>query len=185
MFSHESLPSMPFPVRIVTTAVLAAALSVAAPVYAVQPAPLDTQIARLVGLLGDSYTEADPKSALVQTLDLPHGRTLKLAAITISHYGGGTNYRQYLALFEQDRDDRGPREHFTLLDVMQVGAKGWRMVRELNAEARLDAHTGKVQLRLPVLVNTPSDVLHSPSRKASVQLEFDRELREVNAEAAP
>lgn len=175
---------MPFPARFVTTTVLAAALFAAAPAHAVQPAPLDTQIARLVGLLGDSYAEADPKSALVQTLGLPHGRTLTLAAITISHYDGGTNHRQYLALFEQDRDDSGPREHFTLLDVMQVGAKGWRMVRELKAEVRVDEQSGKIRLRLPVLVNTPSDALHSPSGKGSVQLEFGRELREVDAEAA-
>lgn len=163
---------------------MACAACLAVPAYAVQPAPLATQLERLTGLLGDSHAEADPRSALVQTLSLPQRGTLALAAITLSGYGGGTNHRQYLALFEQGRDEQGLREHFTLLDVMQVGAKGWRMVRELKAEVRVDEHTGKVHLRLPVLVNTPSDALHSPSRKATVQLEFDRELREVKVEGA-
>ena len=173
---------MPYPVRFVATTILAAASSAVAPVHAVQPAPLDTQVERLVGLLGDSHAEADPKSALVQTIGLPQGRTLKLVAVTLSHYGGGTNHRQYLALFEQERDEKGLRGHHTLLDVMQVGAKGWRMVRELKAEARVDGQTGKVHLRLPVLVNAPSEALHAPIRKATIQLEFDRELRELAAE---
>lgn len=168
--------------RSLPAALLACAACLAVPAHAVQPAPLDIQVERLVGLLGDSHAEADPKSALVQTIGLPQGRTLKLVAVTISHYGGGTNHRQYLALFEQERDDGGLREHHTLLDVMQVGAKGWRMVRELKAEARVDGQTGKVHLRLPVLVNAPSDALHAPSRKATIQLEFDRELRELAAE---
>lgn len=170
--------------RFLPAAILACAACLAAPVHAVQPTRLDAQLERLIGLLGDSYATAEPRSALVQAISLPDGRALTLAAVTISHYGGGTNHRQYLALFEQDRDEKGPREHFTLLDVMQVGAKGSRMIRELKADARLDARTGKIHLRIPALANTPADALHAPSRPTAIALEYDRELREVTAEGA-
>jgi len=173
---------MPFR-RFLNPLVLACAACLAAPAHAVEPTPLEAQIKRLAGLLGDSHATAYPESAMVQTVSLPQGRTLAVAVFTIESFGGGNNHRQYLALFEQDRNEQGPLDHFSMLDVMLIGAKGWRAIPALKVDSRVDENTGKVLLAIPAMVNTPSDALNFPSRKATILLEFDRELRELKGEA--
>lgn len=175
---------MPFR-RFLNPLVLAGAACLAAPAHAVEPTPLDAQIKRLAGLLGDSYATAHPEGAMVQTLNLPQGRTLAVAVFTIESFGGGNNHRQYLALFEQDRNEQGPLDHFSMLDVMLIGAKGWRAVPALKVESRVDEKTGKVVLAIPAMANLPNDALNFPSRKTTIRLELDRELRELKGEAAP
>jgi hypothetical protein len=172
---------MPFR-RSLSTLVLACAAGVALPAHAVEATPLDAQIKRLAGLLGDSYARAYPDSAMVQTLSLPQGRTLAVAVFTIESFGGGNNHRQYLARFEQDRNEAGPIDHFALLDVMLIGAKGWRAIPALKVESRVDAKTGKVLLAIPAMANTENDALNFPSRKTTIRLELDRELRELKGE---
>ena len=176
---------MPFLTRLIPAMLVASALCAASPAQAVQPAPLGLQLERLAGLLGDSHATAAPERAMLQAVNLPNGRALTLAVLALSSYGGGTNHRQYLAVFEQDRDERGPRGHFTLQDVILIGEKGWRAVRELKAKARADDQTGHVHLLLPALVNVPGDALHTPSKPQQIHLVLGRELREVAREAAP
>lgn len=173
---------MPFR-RSMSTLVLACSVFLAAPANAVEPTPLEAQIKRLAGLLGDTYARAYPESAMVQTLSLPQGRTLAVAVFTIESFGGGNNHRQYLALFEQDRNEAGPLEHFSMLDVMLIGAKGWRAIPALKVESRVEEKTGKLLLAIPALANQPQDALNFPSRNTTIRLEFDRDLRELKGEA--
>jgi hypothetical protein len=177
---------MPFPVPFRSTAlVLACAFCMAGPARAAPPPQLEPQIERLVALLGDSYARGYPKTTMVQAVGLPDGRKLALAIFTIEAYGGGNNHRQYIAVFEDEVDESGPRNHFTLLDVMQIGGKGWRAVPELRAEVQAEDETGPVRFAIPALVNTPGDALNFPSRKSIIRLVFDRRLLEVPAEVAP
>ena len=159
------------------------AACLAVPAHAVEPTPLDAQIKRLAGLLGDSYATAYPESAMVQTLSLPQGRTLAVAVFTIESFGGGNNHRQYLAVFEQERNEAGPMEHFSMLDVVLIGAKGWRAIPALKVDSRVDEQSGKVLLAIPALANLPSDALNFPSRTTTIRLELDRDLRELKGEA--
>lgn len=165
---------MPFPTRSLCTTVLAAALLAALPARAVQPTPLEAQLARLAGLLGDSYATVYPAATQLQKLSGPHGQKLVLALFTIEAYGGGNNHRQYLALFEEEVDDSGPRGHVMLRGVTQVGAKGWRAVHKLQAEARFYQASGTARFVVPALVNTPSDAASFPSRPAAIRLVLDR-----------
>lgn len=171
--------------RLLPTAVLACAASLALPVHAVQPTPLDAQLKRLAGLLGDSYATAYPEATQVQNVSGPDGQKLVLALFTIEAFGGGNNHRQYLAVFEEEVDESGPRGHLMLHGVTQVGAKGWRAVPKLQAEARFDRQSGKTHFVLPALANDAADAPNFPSRKTSIHLLLDRGLGEVGAEATP
>ncbi len=177
---------MPHFFRFLPSAVLACALGAAMPAYAVEASQLDAQLKRLAGLLGDSYATAYPELAQVQTIEGPHGRKLAIALFTIESYGGGNNHRQHLAVFEEENDESGPRNHFMLRDVVLIGAKGWRAIRELKAQARVDEAAGKTTLLIPALANMPTDALNFPSRKTTITLEIGRngrDLQEYNREA--
>lgn len=168
--------------RLVPAAVLACALGAAAPASAVEATPLDAQLKRLAGLLGDSYASAYPEAARIQQVPRPDGGRLAVALFTIEAYGGGNNHRQYLAVFEEEIDESGPRGHFMLLGVAQVGAKGWRAVRDLKVDAGFDA-AGRTLLAIPAFANMPSDALNFPSRATTIHLVLDRAgLAEVQVE---
>ncbi len=172
--------------RLLPAAVLACTACLAMPAQAVQPMPLEAQLKRLAGLLGDSYATPYPEQAQLQSFSGPHGEKLVLALFTIEAYGGGNNHRQYLAVFEDEADESGPRGHHMLRGVTQVGAKGWRAVRTLQAEARFDKESGTAQFLVPAIVNTPSDAANFPSKPASIRLLLDRSgLAEVPARSAP
>ncbi|RZA32539.1 MAG: hypothetical protein EOP92_25500 [Lysobacteraceae bacterium] len=170
--------------RLLPTASLAGACL--APAHAVEPALLDAQLKRLAALLGDSYATAYPERAQVQTFSRPAGQNLSLALFTIEAYGGGNNHRQYLAVFEEDVDETGRRGHFMLRGVTQVGAKGWRAVPVMQAEARFDEASGTAHFVVPALVNAPGDAANFPSKKVDIRLVLDRSgLSEVQSRVAP
>lgn len=171
---------MPFRLRSHAGALaLACTVCLAVPGHAAPPPLMAPQIERLVALLGDSYAKGYPQAAMVQAVSLPDGRKLAVAVFTIEAYGGGNNHRQYLALFEDEADESGPRDHYLLLDVMQIGAKGWRAIPQLQVETRVDASSGKLQFLIPALANLPGDALNFPSKKTLIRLTFDRRLTEV------
>lgn len=170
--------------RLLSTAFLASAACLAAPAHAVQPA-LETQLERLAGLLGDSHATAYPQAAQVQKLSGAYGQQLVLALFTIEAYGGGNNHRQYMAVFEEEIDESGPRGHLMLRGVTQVGAKGWRAVTKLQAEARVEGQSGRTRILVPAFANTAGDAANFPSRKTTIHLLLDRNLGEVQAEVAP
>ncbi len=164
---------------------LACALCMAGSANAAPPPQLEAQVARLAALLGDSYSKSVPGSAQVQAVSLPDGRKLAVAVFTIEAYGGGNNHRQYLAVFQEEIDESGPRNHYTLLDVMLVGAKGWQAIHELKVEVELDEQSGTVRFAIPALVNVPGDALNFPSKKTMIHLAFGGRLLEVQPGAAP
>lgn len=165
---------MPHFLRFLPATVLACALGAAMSAHAVEATPLDAKLKRLAGLLGDSYATAYPELAQVQTIEGPNKRKFAVALFSIESYGGGNNHRQYLAVFEDEEDESGPRKHFMLRDVVLVGAKGWRAIRELKVETQVDEASGKTALLIPALVNQPNDSANAPSGRATIKLELGR-----------
>lgn len=143
---------------------------------AAPPAPpraLAEQVGRLVELLRDSHATGYPDATLTQTLKLGPDRELVAAVFTIEAFGGGNNHTQFLALFEHETGATAKQEHYSLVDVLPIGGKGWRAVHKLELTAQHDAGSGRTTLALPALERKPEDAANFPSKPVTVKLVLD------------
>lgn len=143
------------------------------------PKPLLAQLERLVELLRDSYATGYPEATMVQMVSPSKDRKLALAVFTIEAFGGGNNHQQFFAVFEHELDKAGRREHYTLVDVMPIGAKGWRAIMELKAKMVTSEGSREVQFLIPALEVGPGDALNFPSRESTIKLVLDKRLTEI------
>ena len=109
-----------------------ASLSVAAG-PAKPPKPLLAQIQRLGELLRDSHAVLYPEATQVQFVSPRKGEEMALTMLTVEGFGGGNSHVQYLAAFSTEISDQG-KPHYSLIDVVQIAGKGWRIHVEVPAE---------------------------------------------------
>ena len=156
---------------------LAAMLFLACTLANAQPAPPETkpvqeQVARLMELLRDSYAIGDPEATQLQTLKVGD-RSLTLAVFMVEGFSGGNNYTQYLALFSADESEAGA-VYQRLVDVMPIGAGGWRAVQMLAAKAVNEPTQVPLLIDLPVMENSAGDAVNFPSRPGVIHLSLQR-----------
>ncbi len=154
-------------------------LVAAAPAAAAPPKLLTAQVERLVELLRDSYATGYPEATMVQMASPSKDRHLALAVFTIEAFGGGNNHQQFFAVFEHEVDKAGKREHYTLVDVMPIGGKGWRAIMELKAKVTKSKNGGEIQILIPALDVGPGDAPNFPSQKSTIQLVLGERLTEI------
>lgn len=156
---------------------LAAMLFLACALANAQPAPPETkpvheQVARLMELLRDSYAIGDPEATQLQTLKVGD-RSLTLAVFMVEGFSGGNNYTQYLALFSAEESEAGA-VYQRLVDVMPIGAGGWRVVQMLAAKAVSEPTQASLLIDLPVMENRTVDAVNFPSRPGVIHLSLQR-----------
>jgi hypothetical protein len=164
------------PAALLLCLTLAASTAHAAPPA---PKPLVAQVERLVELLRDSYATGYPEATMVQMVSPAKGRKLALAVFTIEAFGGGNNHQQFFAVFEHELDKAEKREHYTLIDVMPIGGKGWRAIMDLKAKTQTSKNSREIQFLIPALEVGPDDAPNFPSRKATIKLVLGDRLTEV------
>lgn len=155
--------------RLVGWLTLASTLAIAAPAYSNAPKPLLMQVQRLVQLLRDTRAEGYPEATLFQLLKSPAGDEIALVVFTIEGFGGGNNHTQYLAAFTPETDGQG-KQHFTLIDVMRIGGKGWRAVHKLDARTTQGDKAGEMTIAIDALEGSDSDAPNFPSKKTTINL---------------
>ncbi|MGX9217894.1 hypothetical protein ACWV27_05755 [Massilia varians] len=168
--------------KLLRTAALLLSLTLAGvPAHAATPVPkpLLAQVARLVELLRDNYATGYPEATMVQMVSPSQDRKLALAVFTIEAYGGGNNHQQFFAVFEHELDKAGHGEHYTLVEVMSIGAKGWRAIMELKAKVVTGTDSQEVQFLIPAREVGPGDALNFPSRESTIKLVLNKRLTEI------
>lgn len=152
---------------LVATLLLTCALGNAQPA-APEAKSVQEQVVHLVELLRDSYATGYPEATQVQTLKVGD-RSLTLAVFTIEGFNGGNNYTQYLALFSADVSEAGA-VYQRLVDVMPIGAGGWRAVQPLAAKVVSEPAQVPLLIDLPGMENTAGDAVNFPSRPNVIHL---------------
>ncbi|MCC6075212.1 hypothetical protein ACFPTX_01160 [Pseudomonas sp. GCM10022188] len=147
---------------------LATTLAVATP-KSPTPPPLQAQVQRLVELLRDPYAMGYPEATIFQTIDLDPTQKIALVIFTIEGFGGGNNHTQYLAAFNIQSNEQGT-DHYSMIDVIPVGGKGWRGIENLNAKFRRDDTSGEVVFKISALEVTGEDALNFPSKKIKINI---------------
>ena len=89
---------------------------------------------------------------------------LVLAIFTIEGFGGGNSHTQYLAAFDNDREQKGI-PYYTLIDVMPIAGKGWRGVTTLDARVVQAAKGNDLAIDIDALEVAGDDAPNFPSRK--------------------
>lgn len=140
------------------------------PAQAQAPAPkaLALQVERLVALLGDGYAVGQPAATMSQSLTLADKHPVVLAVFIVEAYQGGNNFRQYLAAFTPEHTDGKP--YYSLMDVIPIGAGGWRSLDKLEAKVTGQSKFGGSLLSLPALENLSDDAVNFPSKKTHIHL---------------
>ncbi|MCP1645303.1 hypothetical protein [Pseudomonas citronellolis] len=136
------------------------------------PKSLEEQVGRLVELIRDSYATGYPEAAQVQTLKTGKDRQVTLAVFIIEGFGLGNNYSQYLAAFSSDANEEG-KVHYSLLDVIKIGAGGWRSIEKLDAKLISNLANEQVLIDIPVMENTSGDATNFPSRAGVIHLSLE------------
>ncbi|HEY0290343.1 MAG TPA: hypothetical protein VGC62_25610 [Pseudomonas sp.] len=131
--------------------------------------PLEEQVSRLVALIKDSYATGHPELAEVQTLRTGKNSQVTLTVFNIEAFGMGNNYRQYLAAFSPDTNEKN-EVHYSLLDVIQIGGDGWRAIEGLDAKLVRDPTGKQILIDIPVMVNIPGDSVNAPSSAEVIHL---------------
>lgn len=132
------------------------------------PKPLVTQIEKLVALLGDGYAVGYPAASMSQSLTLADQHPVVLAVFTVEGYKGGNNFRQFLAAFSPEQAEG--KTHYSLVDVIPIGAGGWRSLDKLEAKVTGQSKFGGTVLALPALENISDDAVNFPSKKTQIRL---------------
>lgn len=157
-------------------------LASAAPQSTQAPKALLDQVQRLTELLRDSYAAGYPDATMVQMLKAGEDDSLALVVFTIEGFGGGNAHRQYFAVFRRDTDFEGKRPHFTLIDVIPIGGKGWRGIQDLKAKILRTSEKGEIVFALEAFEVVDGDAPNFPSKKVTVSIVLTngrlRELRE-------
>lgn len=147
---------------------MASAAAPAAPVKAAKPPKaLMTQVQRLAELLRDAQATYYADFTMVQRVPPQGGDELALVVFSIEGFGGGNGHTQYLAAFTPSRAEQG-EAHFTLIDVIPIGGKGWRGIPTLDARVTRAAPDGETRIVFDALAVGDGDAPNFPSRKATV-----------------
>lgn len=132
------------------------------------PKALSAQVERLAALLGDGYAVGYPAATMSQSLSLADKHAVVLAVFTVEGYKGGNNFRQFLAAFSPEQAEG--KTHYSLLDVIPIGAGGWRSLDKLEAKITGQSKLGGSVLTLPALENISDDAVNFPSKKTHIRL---------------
>ncbi|MFL9709961.1 hypothetical protein [Methylobacillus sp. Pita1] len=151
---------------------------VASQAWAATPKALTAQVERLAALLSDGFAVGYPGATQTQVLSRHGQETTTLAVFTVEGFGGGNNFRQYLAAFSSD--EAADKPYYSLLDVIPIGAGGWRSIVGLQAKVTGRAKQGGVLFTMPIMENLSDDAVNFPSKKASIRLLLENgRLREL------
>lgn len=101
-----------------------------------------------------------------------------MAVFTLEGFGGGNNFRQYLAAFSSESGTGKP--YYSLLDVIPIGARGWRSIVGMQAKVAGWTKQGGVLFTISMMENLSDDAINFPSKKASIRLLLENgRLREL------
>ncbi|MCB5187190.1 hypothetical protein LG200_04120 [Methylobacillus caricis] len=128
------------------------------------PKPLAAQIDHLVSLLSDGDAVGYPEAIQFQALNTHPSQEVTLAVFTVEGFGGGNNFRQYLAAFSLEKTTTG-QPHYSLIDVMPIGAGGWRSINSLHARLIGETKNGGSIFTIKALENISDDAPNFPSKK--------------------
>jgi hypothetical protein len=131
------------------------------------PKALMAQVQRLAELLRDAHATYYADFTLAQRVRPRGGDELALVVFSIEGFGGGNGHTQYLAAFTPNRREQG-EEHFTLIDVIPIGGKGWRAIPALEAKVTRAARGGETRIVFGALAVGEGDAPNFPSRPATV-----------------
>lgn len=92
-----------------------------------------------------------------------------LVLFTLEGFGGGNSHTQYLAAFGVEPEGRAAG-HYSLLDVLPIGGKGWRGVMDLNAHVSHAAKGERTLISLDALEVSVGDAPNFPSKKAKIHI---------------
>lgn len=126
------------------------------------------QVERLTRLLSDAHASGNPAAAKIQVLTPRDGQQWVLSLFVVEGQGGGNSFTQFLAVFETDTTGKVP--YYTLVDVIPVGGKGWRLIEKLDARATPSADGAEVALSFAAMAVTENDAPNFPKRKTAVHL---------------
>lgn len=150
----------------------------AAQAWAATPKALEAQVEHLATLLSDGFAVGYPEATQTQVLSRYGHETTTLAVFTLEGFGGGNNFRQYLAAFSSENETGKP--YYSLLDVIPIGAGGWRSIVGLQAKMAGRTKQGGVLFTMPMMENLSDDAVNFPSKKASIRLLLENgRLREL------
>ncbi|MCB5184566.1 hypothetical protein LG201_05050 [Methylobacillus gramineus] len=138
----------------------------------VTPKPLAVQIEHLVSLLSDGDAVGYPEATQFQVLKIRKNQEITLAVLTVEGFGGGNNFRQYLAAFSLETTNAG-KAHYSLLDVIPIGAGGWRSIDKLHANMIGETKNGGVNFTMKALENLSDDAPNFPSKKVTLKLTLE------------
>lgn len=134
------------------------------------PPQLKAQADSLSSLLRDSYAKEHGRKYYV--LPQSSGATVAAVLYGFEGYGLGNNWSQYLAVFSvlsgAEPGESKP-DYFSLLDVVKIGAKGWRAADLGRVEM---VHTKKpyeTTIAIPVKEVMPGDPPNFPSKQSQIQ----------------
>lgn len=134
--------------------------------------PLALQVERLMALLGDGYSTGYPAATMSQSLLLADQHPIVLAVFTVEAYKGGNNFRQFLAAFTPEQVEG--KAYYSLLDVIPIGAGGWRSLDSLQAKVTGQSKMGGTLLTLPAMENLSDDAINFPSKKTQIRLVLEQ-----------
>jgi hypothetical protein len=142
--------------------------ALAAPVKAAPPPKaLMAQVQRLAELLRDAQATYYADFTMVQRVPPQGGDELVLVVFSIEGFGGGNGHTQYLAAFTPSRAEQG-EAHYTLVDVIPIGGKGWRGIEKLDARVTRAAQGGETRIVFGALEVGDGDAPNFPTRKSTV-----------------
>ena len=147
--------------------VLISTLAVAAPKISGPPKHLQIQVQKLVELLRDSYATGYPDATSFQTIAIGPEQKITLVVFTVEGFGGGNSHTQYLAAFNVEVTEQG-KEHYSFIDVIPIGGKGWRGIEKLKAKARQDKQSGEIAFEFGASEVTADNAPNFPSKKVNV-----------------
>jgi hypothetical protein len=144
------------------------------------PPALESQLSRLTELLKDADASAYRAATMIQRVRISNEHEIVLAVFSVEGFEGGNNFTQYLAAFAPMRMKNG-EQGYTLIDVLPIGASGWRFVRALDAQLISTAPGSREQwayrpleldadLSLDALERRPDDSINNPTRPVKLLL---------------
>lgn len=145
----------------------------AAPKAKVAPKELTVQVKKLGELLSDGYAIAYTPATFVHEIKRKENNKLVLTVFTMEGFGGGNNHSQFLAIFEENMDEKN-KPYYTYLDNIGIGGKGWRGVEELNAKVIEDKKNNELHISFDALEVGEDDAPNFPSKKVVVKVVYSK-----------
>jgi hypothetical protein len=133
------------------------------------PRALALQVERLTQLLRDSHAVGYPAATMAHNIRLGPSAEATVVVFTVEGFGGGNNHTQYLALFSNERGDRG-EVYYSLMDVLPIAGNGWRAIEQLRPRLLAGKGGSDPVIEIDALDVGPQDSPNFPSERSVIKL---------------